>query len=64
MLALEGVEILDLSTVIDITDKVPSILGKVRSLSLLIVERTNAILQKLGYRRKEIENLRQEGVIF
>jgi crotonobetainyl-CoA:carnitine CoA-transferase CaiB-like acyl-CoA transferase len=58
MLALEGVEILDLSTVIDITAKLPGISGKVRSLSPLIVERTNAILQKLGYRRKEIENLR------
>jgi hypothetical protein len=58
MLALEGVKILDLSMVIDITAKLPSILGKVRSLSPLTVERTNAILQKLGYRRKEIENLR------
>jgi len=63
MLALGGVKILDLSTMIDITIKLSGIPGKVRSLSLLIVERTNAILQKLGYKRKEIENLRQEGVI-
>jgi hypothetical protein len=54
MLALEGVKILDLPTVIDITAKFPSIPGKVRSLSPLI----NEILQKLGYKRKEIENLR------
>jgi crotonobetainyl-CoA:carnitine CoA-transferase CaiB-like acyl-CoA transferase len=63
MLALEGVKILDLSTVIDIIAKFSDIPGKVRSLSPLTVERANTILQKLGYKRKEIENLRQEGVI-
>jgi hypothetical protein len=47
MLTLEGVKILDLSTVIDITAKFPSIPGKVRSLSPLIVEPTNEILQKI-----------------
>jgi crotonobetainyl-CoA:carnitine CoA-transferase CaiB-like acyl-CoA transferase len=60
---LEGVKILELSTVIDITAKFSDIPGKVRSLSPLAMERTKTILQKLDYKRKEIENLRQEGVI-
>jgi crotonobetainyl-CoA:carnitine CoA-transferase CaiB-like acyl-CoA transferase len=63
LLALEGVKVLDLPTVIDITAKFSDIPAKVRSLSPLTVECTNAILQKLGYKRKEIENLPQRGVI-
>ena len=63
MLALEGVRILDLSKVIGITAKLSDVPGKVRSLSPLHGEHTNEILQKLGYERKEIENLRQEDVI-
>jgi crotonobetainyl-CoA:carnitine CoA-transferase CaiB-like acyl-CoA transferase len=63
MLALKDVKVLALSTVIDITDKFSDIPDKVRSLSTLTVGRANTILQKLGYRRKEIENLRQEGII-
>ena len=63
MLALEGVRNLDLSKVIGITAKLSDVPGKVRSLSPLLGEHTNEILQKLGYERKEIENLRQEDVI-
>ena len=63
MLALEGVRNLDLSKVIGITAKLSDVPGKVRSLSPLLGEHTNEILQKLGYERKEIENLRQEDVV-
>jgi len=63
VLALEGVRNLDLSKVIGITAKLSDVPGKVRSLSPLLGEHTNEILQKLGYERKEIENLRQEDVI-
>jgi crotonobetainyl-CoA:carnitine CoA-transferase CaiB-like acyl-CoA transferase len=37
--------------------------GKVRSLPPLPGEHTDEILQELGYKRGEIENLRQEGVV-
>jgi len=37
--------------------------GKVRSLSPLPGEHTDEILQELDYKREEIENLRQEGVV-
>jgi len=63
MLALEGVRILDLSKVIGITAKLSDVPGKVRTLSPLPGEQNNEILQKLGYKQKEIENLRQEDVI-
>jgi crotonobetainyl-CoA:carnitine CoA-transferase CaiB-like acyl-CoA transferase len=63
MLALKDVKVLALSTVIDITAKFSDIPDKVRSCSTLTAERANTILQKLDYRRKEIENLRQEGII-
>jgi len=33
------------------------------TLSIFPGEQTNRILQKLGYEREEIENLRQAGVI-
>jgi len=60
---LEGVKILALSKVIGITAKLSDVPGKVKSLSTLPEEQNNEILQKLGYERKEIENLRQEDVI-
>jgi len=37
--------------------------GKVRSLPPLLGEHTNEVLLSLGYDQKEIENLRQEGII-
>ena len=35
----------------------------INGLSPLLGEHTDEILKKLGYERKDIENLRQEGVI-
>jgi crotonobetainyl-CoA:carnitine CoA-transferase CaiB-like acyl-CoA transferase len=48
---------------VGIAPKLSSTPGKVRSFSPLLGEHTNEILQKLGYKRKEIENLRQEGAV-
>jgi len=63
MLALEGVTILDLSKVIGITAKLSDVPDKVKIVSSPPGEHTNEILQQPGYKRKEIENLRHEGVI-
>jgi crotonobetainyl-CoA:carnitine CoA-transferase CaiB-like acyl-CoA transferase len=38
--------------------------GKVRSLSPLPGEHTDTTLRELGYKQKEIRNLRQEGVVY
>jgi crotonobetainyl-CoA:carnitine CoA-transferase CaiB-like acyl-CoA transferase len=48
---------------VGIAPRLSSTPGKVRSLSPLPGEHTDEILQELGYKRKEIENLRQEGVV-
>jgi crotonobetainyl-CoA:carnitine CoA-transferase CaiB-like acyl-CoA transferase len=48
---------------VGIAPKFSSTPGKVRSVSPLPGEHTNEILQELGYKRKEIENLRREGVV-
>jgi crotonobetainyl-CoA:carnitine CoA-transferase CaiB-like acyl-CoA transferase len=48
---------------VGIAPKLSSTPGKVRSLSPLPGEHTDEILQELGYKRKEIENLRHEGVV-
>jgi crotonobetainyl-CoA:carnitine CoA-transferase CaiB-like acyl-CoA transferase len=48
---------------VGIASKLSSTPGKVRSLSPLPGEHTDEILQELGYKRKEIENLRQEGAV-
>ena len=48
---------------VGIAPKLSSTPGKVRSLSPLPGEHTDEILQELGYKREEIENLRQEGVV-
>ena len=48
---------------VGIAPKLSGTPGKVRSLSPLLGEHTNEMLQELGYKRKEIENLRQEGVV-
>jgi crotonobetainyl-CoA:carnitine CoA-transferase CaiB-like acyl-CoA transferase len=37
--------------------------GKVRSLAPLPGEHTDEILQGLGYKQEEIEDLRQEGIV-
>ena len=49
---------------VGIAPKLSSTPGKVRSLSPLPGEHTDETLQELGYNRRDIENLRQEGVIF
>ena len=49
---------------VGIAPKLSNTPGKVRSLSPLSGEHTDEILQELGYKRKEIENLRQQGVIY
>jgi len=48
---------------VGIAPKFSSTPGKVRSLAPLPGEHTDEILQGLGYKREEIENLRQEGVV-
>jgi crotonobetainyl-CoA:carnitine CoA-transferase CaiB-like acyl-CoA transferase len=48
---------------VGIAPKLSSTPGKVRSLSPFSGEHTDEILQELGYKRKEIENLRQQGVV-
>jgi crotonobetainyl-CoA:carnitine CoA-transferase CaiB-like acyl-CoA transferase len=48
---------------VGIAPKFSSTPGEVRSLSPLPGEHTDEILQELGYKREEIENLRQEGVV-
>ena len=48
---------------VGIAPKLSGTPGKVRSLSPLPGEHTDEILQELGYKREEIENLRQEGVV-
>jgi len=48
---------------VGIAPKLSSTPGKVRSLSPLPGEHTDEILQELGYKREEIGNLRQEGVV-
>ncbi len=48
---------------VGIAPKLSSTPGKVRSLSPIPGEHTDEILQELGYKREEIENLRQEGVV-
>jgi len=48
---------------VGIAPKLSSTPGKVRSLSPLLGEHTDEILQGLGYDQSEIEKLRQEGVI-
>jgi len=48
---------------VGIAPKFSSTPGKVRSLAPLPGEHTDEILQELGYKREEIENLRQEGVV-
>jgi crotonobetainyl-CoA:carnitine CoA-transferase CaiB-like acyl-CoA transferase len=48
---------------IGIAPKLSDTPGKVRSLSPLLGEHTDEVLQGLGYAREEIENLRKEGVI-
>ena len=60
---MEYVKSLDLLKVIGVTAKLSDVSGKVKSLSPLLGEHTNEILQKLSYEWKEIENLRQEGVV-
>jgi len=49
---------------VGIAPKLSSTPGKVRSLSPLSGEHTDEILQELGYKRKEIENLKQQNVIY
>jgi alpha-methylacyl-CoA racemase len=48
---------------VGIAPKLSGTPGKVRSLPPLPGEHTNEILQEIGYKRNEIESLRQEGVI-
>jgi len=48
---------------VGIAPKLSDMPGKVRTLSPLLGEHTNEILQELGYNQKEIENLRREGII-
>jgi crotonobetainyl-CoA:carnitine CoA-transferase CaiB-like acyl-CoA transferase len=48
---------------VGIAPKLSSTPGRVRSLSPLPGEQTDEILRELGYKRKEIKNLRQEGVV-
>jgi crotonobetainyl-CoA:carnitine CoA-transferase CaiB-like acyl-CoA transferase len=48
---------------VGIAPKLSGTPGKVRSLSPLPGEHTDGVLQELGYKRAEIENLRQEGVV-
>jgi len=48
---------------VGIAPKFSSTPGKVRSLAPLPGEHTDEILQGLGYKREEIENLRQEGIV-
>jgi len=48
---------------VGIAPKLSDMPGKVRTLSPLLGEHTNEILQELGYNHKEIENLRREGII-
>ena len=48
---------------VGIAPKLSGTPGKVRSLAPLLGEHTDEVLQKVGYSREEIENLRQEGVV-
>ncbi len=48
---------------VGIAPKLSDMPGKVRTLSPLLGEHTNEILQELGYNQNEIENLRVEGII-
>jgi len=48
---------------VGIAPKLSNTPGRVRSLPPLAGEHTDEILQGLGYKRQEIENLRQEGVV-
>ena len=48
---------------VGIAPKLSDMPGKVRTLSPLLGEHTDEILQELGYNQKEIENLRREGII-
>jgi crotonobetainyl-CoA:carnitine CoA-transferase CaiB-like acyl-CoA transferase len=48
---------------VGIAPKLSGTPGKVRTLSPLPGEHTDEILQELGYKREEIENLRQEGAV-
>jgi crotonobetainyl-CoA:carnitine CoA-transferase CaiB-like acyl-CoA transferase len=48
---------------VGIAPKLSGTPGRVRSLPPLPGEHTDEILQGLGYKREEIENLRQEGVV-
>ncbi len=48
---------------VGIAPKLSGTPGKVRSFSPLPGEHTDEILRELGYERREIENLRQEGVV-
>ncbi len=49
---------------VGIAPKLSSTPGKVRSLSPLSGQHTDEILKELGYKMKEIENLRQQGVVY
>ncbi|MDH4068732.1 MAG: CoA transferase [Dehalococcoidia bacterium] len=49
---------------VGIAPKLSSTPGKVRSLSPLPGEHTDEILQGLGYKQRDIKNLRQEGVVY
>jgi len=48
---------------VGIAPKLSGTPGKVRSLSPLPGEHTDEILQELGYKRAEIEHLREEGIV-
>ena len=48
---------------VGIAPKLSETPGRVRSLPPLPGEHTDEILQGLGYKREEIENLRQEGIV-
>jgi len=49
---------------VGITPRLSGTPGKVRSVSPLPGEHTDTTLQELGYKQKEIQNLRQEGVVY
>jgi crotonobetainyl-CoA:carnitine CoA-transferase CaiB-like acyl-CoA transferase len=49
---------------VGIAPKLSSTPGKVRSLAPLPGEHTDEVLQGLGYKQEEIENLRRAGVVY